>query len=488
MKRSSLFIKPHWRFFDHVPELTTLPLVVVACMDSFLEHVTARGLVEPQADDISVWALAEVDPKIAVEHLASALRVCMPSLIPAAQCAAQKLQDRQGIRTTPVSQHPHTEPPARGHRRPGPECWNPLSRPPSRYAGRRMVSVYPDELPAEWQEGLLRASHGLPGGGVFISPAILKRTREKLCQLAWSCKEADLPVTITERSVDRFQKDVCERSQRGKNGLRWATVRASIEELHRFARYLELDPALIKFLSGRRAVLESRERCQKALKHFELARTGNTTNSLLDMADGLLEGLSAVESPVKRHRMRNAACILGIYPIAPLRNASAYLVLGENLLWVHDEWVIDMMIRKTRTHNTRHLSIPLGPDHGKFIDAVLLGDAPVSELGERRARAIAARRPLFELPNGTPAALSYAPTIFKTLTENSFTTMRTMLHTDEAIEHGEAGTDYAMISSHQVGREIKRKYQLDTVAKTAVRRRQSARKTRRAHHVASAGK
>ena len=226
-------------------------------------------------------------------------------------------------------------------------------------------------------------------------------------------------------------------------------------------RFLELDESLIQFLAGRRAILESRERCQKALKHFELARTGNTTNRILDMADGLLDGLVAVDCPLKRHRIRNAACILGIYPIAPLRNASAYLVLGENLFWVHDEWVIDMKIQKTRSHSPQHLVLPLASDHGKFIDAILLGDRPHGMLAERRVQAIAARRPLFVLPDGTPVASSYIPRIFKTLTGNSFTTTRTMLHTDEAIQHGDAGIRYAMTACHQKGRGIEKRYQLD---------------------------
>ncbi|SEL62587.1 hypothetical protein SAMN05444413_11237 [Roseivivax marinus] len=356
--------------------------------------------------------------------------------------------------------------------------------PPKRYSGRRKVSIYPDELPVAWQEGLVRASRGLPGGGIVITPKILKRTREKLCQLAWSCREAGLPITLSEHSVDRFQAAVSERSRLGKNGLRWATVRATIEELHRFARFLELDQSLVQFLAGRRAILESRERCQKALKHFELARTGNTTNRVLDMADGLLDGLVAVDCPLKRHRIRNAACILGVYPIAPLRNASAYLVLGKNLFWVHDEWVIDMKIQKTQSRNPHHLVLPLAFDHGKFIDAILVGDGPETMLAERRAQAMSVRRPLFVLPNGAPVAESYIPRIFKTLTENSFTTTRTMLHTNEAIEHGSEGTQYSMISCHQRGREIEKKYQLDTLARTAVMRRQSAGRSRRARYLA----
>lgn len=484
MNRTRLLSKPHWRHFDHVPGVAALSLVSLACMDSFLDHVAERRLADPQTDDIVTWASGEDDPEAAVGHLVEALRVCIPVFVGAAETAAAKLRARQKKASRRRPEQASTAPVMPGQPDRTVECWDPLARPPKRYAGRRKVSVYPDELPVTWKEALVRASHGLPGGGVVISPEILKRAREKLCQLAWSCREAGRPTELTEESVDRVQREVSERGRRGKNGLRWATVRATIEELHRFARFLELDQSLIQFLAGRRAILESRERCQKALKHFELARTGNTTNRILDMADGLLDGLVAVECPLKRHRMRNAACILGVYPIAPVRNASAYLVLGENLFWVHDEWVLDMKIQKTRARNPHHLVLPLAPDHGKFIDAILLGDDPNERLAERRAKAIAERRPLFVLPDGTPVADSYIPRIFKTLTGNSFTATRTMLHTDEAIEHGEAGTTYAMISCHQVGREIRKKYQQDTLARTAVMRRQSAGRSRRARYLA----
>ena len=449
-----------------------------------LDHLAAHALTDPQSDDVATWASAEDDPRAALEHLVDALRVCVPAFVGVAESAARTLLR---IKMKANWQQPEQAPaacstPGRSHL--VRDCWDPLARPPKRYAGRRKVSVHPDELPVAWQDGLVRASRGLPGGGVCITHKILKRTREKLCQLAWSCREAGLPIALSEESTDRFQKDVSERGRGGKNGLRWATVRASIEELHRFARFLELHEFTVQLLARRRAVLESRERCQKALKHFELARTGNTTNRILDMADGLLDGLPAVDCPLKRHRMRNAACILGVYPIAPLRNASACLVLGENLFWVHNEWVIDMKIQKTHSRNPHHLVLPLVSDHGKFIDAILLGDCPPHMLAERRAQAITARRPLFVLPNDTRVAESYIPRIFKTLTGNSFTTTRTMLHTDEAMEHGDEGTRYSMISCHQLGWEIRTKYQLDTLARTAVMRRQSAGRSRRARYLA----
>ena len=151
-------------------------------------------------------------------------------------------------------------------------------------------------------------------------------------------------------------------------------MRASIEELHRFARYAGLDAAIVQDLGRRYALLERREQMQRALKHFELARTGNTIDSLLDMSDRLLRDLKAVDCPKKRHQLRNGAAILGIFANIPLRNASADLRFGVTLFWETGHWVIRMKIQKTQSRNPRQFVARLEPEFGRYIDALLLGD------------------------------------------------------------------------------------------------------------------
>jgi hypothetical protein len=282
--------------------------------------------------------------------------------------------------------------------------------------------------------------------------------------------------------VLRYQKDVTARSAEGSNGLRWATVRASIEEIGRFARYTGAPAPIRKMLADDLAILESRERRQKALKHAALARTGNTTLSLLDKAEGLLLAAEIAATADKRHRLRNGACILGIYPVAPLRNASAHLIFGETLIWRNDAWVIDTTIQKTLSFNPDPFVMALKPQHGQYIDAVLLGDHPPRYLPRVRTEALSARRPLFVLPNSRPAVPSYAPRIFKALTENSFTTTRTMLHTDLGVSMGAAGRETAMAACHQTSERIAKKYETNEVAISAFARRQGAASARRSRY------
>ena len=86
------------------------------------------------------------------------------------------------------------------------------------------------------------------------------------------------------------------------------------------------------------------------------------------------------------------------------------------------------------------------------------------------------------LDDGTPAAPTYVPRIFKVLTGNSFTTTRTMLHTGLASTIGIAGRDMAMTACHQTSHKIAAKYETDLVAISAVARRQGAASERTARY------
>ena len=118
MNRTRLLSKPHWRHFDHVPGLAALPLVALACMDSFLDHVAAHGLADPQSDDVVTWASAEDDPAAAVEHLVDALRVCVPAFVGAAESAAADVarQRRRRTRQQPEQAPAASVTPGQSHR------------------------------------------------------------------------------------------------------------------------------------------------------------------------------------------------------------------------------------------------------------------------------------------------------------------------------------------------------------------------------------
>jgi hypothetical protein len=473
MSRRALLAKPTWQYFLHRPGLDRLSTPALLAADGFFDFMVEHGLDDPGPQDIAAWARSagSDDFGALLDRLAEAMAVCAPDLVDRI-AEARRSRPCPTATATVEPTGPPDPPPAR---------WDPIA-PPSRKPPRpRRVSVPPWELPDRWQSELRRMALGIPQNGVAPSIDIVKRLREKLCQLAWSARQAGQPVDISAETVDRYLGDLRARGLAGKNGLRWATLRASIEETHRFVRYAGYPEDIVALLGRHLALLEARENMQRALKFARMAKNGNTTLGLLDRGNALLDDAVKHADPKKRHRLRNAACILGIYPIAPLRNASCDLVFGVTLQWLHERWVIDTMIRKTQAHNPEPFVFALQPQHGMFIDAVLLGDHHPRLLPWLREEAVSRRRQLFVQPDGNPTAKSYIPRIFKLVTGDSFMATRTMLHTDLSTSLGAAGFEMAMTACHRRSSEVARKhYQAEAVAIAAVAHIQGSAGARRA--------
>jgi hypothetical protein len=177
--------------------------------------------------------------------------------------------------------------------------------------------------------------------------------------------------------------------------------------------------------------------------------------------------------------MRNGAAILAIFANAPLRNASAQLVFGETLFWERDEWLIRTEIQKTHRRRPDLFEFPLDPEVGRFVDALVLGDASPGMLPTLREKLLQDRRQLFVLPDGQPAAATYVPRVFQALTDNSFTTLRVMLYSDAVAQHGVEGIELAKPAAHHASTEIvKKHYIAEHVAEihaTNIRNRRSRR-------------
>ncbi|OWY08407.1 hypothetical protein B6V74_14810 [Thioclava sp. F42-5] len=309
--------------------------------------------------------------------------------------------------------------------------------------------------------------------------SMVLRMREKLCQYAWSAGKRELDAELTLSGIDGYLEDLKTRLMLRPQGLRWATMRATVDALLLFSRYSGAPNEITRHLSAYCRDYAVRETGQRALKFFALARTGNSTDRVLDMAEALLAGAAAEEHPRKRHQMRNGATILAVFANAPLRNASAQLVFGETLFWEREEWVIRTEIQKTHARRPEVFEFPIHSEVGRFIDALVLGDASPVMLTTLRERLIRERRQLFVLPDGSPAAATYVPRVFQALSGNSFTTLRVMLYSDAIAHHGVAGIELAKPAAHHASTEIvKRHYIAETVAEihaNKIRNRRSMR-------------
>ncbi|WP_372921559.1 hypothetical protein [Roseovarius sp.] len=471
MSAHPILCKPVWGHFLHLDGLHDLPLTTLIAADEMLDAIRRTGTVDPSSSDYALWAqgAASDDPGGWLDRLGIAAAVILPS-------ETRKIAGAQALLRKGAS--PLGPPPSGAHAE-APSPWDPCERLVAPRA--RKVSVHPWDLPEPWQAALRRAAQGLPGQKT-AAPArdILRRTREKLCQLASSALEAGLAPDLSEPVVSQYLGDLEARLRSRPHGIRWATMRATVEELYRFARYTRMTDDDRKYLRKRLSRYEFFERGQDALKFAALLDTGNTTLSVIDKADELLEQAAQEMDPETRHRLRNAGAILGLYSIVPLRRADADLILAETLRWESGTWVIDTPIQKTMSHSPEHLVVPLEPEFSRYVDAVVRGDFDDQHLPELRARATGSGRPLFVHPDGSRPSPTYIPRIFKEQTGNSFTTTRTMLHTDQAISRGEVGTTDAMQMCHHKSSKIAQKYQEQRIRGVAINRVQNAAAARRA--------
>ncbi len=468
MNKYQLLSKPAWRTFQQIESLHQLPLPALLAADEVWKQVIAAGTKQPTASDYAMWAQSAASPKTWLEQLNTAFKTILPSEVPNVSDAMALLSATCPPPQQPVPENPKPSAP-----------WDPCQYTPN--ARARKVSVHPWELPDEWQAVLQRAAQGLPGKlAAAPSRDILERLCAKLCQLVWSAREAGLGPDCSTESVDQYLDDLDARLRQRPNGIRWATMRATAEELHRFARYSGLVSVEdTTYLSKRLTRYSLYEKGQTALKFHALLETGNTTLSLLDKADVLLLRATSEQKPSRRHLLRNAGGILGLYSIVPLRNADAQLILGDTLVWENGTWVIDTKITKTRARNTDHLVVALEQEFARYVDVVIQGDHDAHHLPKLRDQAMQRGASLFVRESGKHTSHTYIARLFKTFAGTSFTTTRTMLHTDQAINRGEVGTRDAMAMAHQTSPETAKKYQEKRIRQVAVQRVQAAAADRR---------
>lgn len=468
--------KPHWKPFLSGPTLTRLSDQCIIATDHFFEFVARNGLASPSPNDVHRWSLERegYDQDESLELLRDAMLLLVPDFGPCIALATE-LREKSSKKPEPTSSPPAWD--DYGYD----TDWSPfefITKPPI----ERHVSIQPEDLPPAVKKTIQRMADGLPANGVQApSREIVKRLRDKLCQLASTLEDHDREFEFTTETIDIFQRALRDRCENGTDGVRWATIRATIEELNRYARYTGAPDELKADLAERLNWLEAKERCQRSLKLETLARSGHTTDSVLDIADALRAHAAVEDDEKKRHRLRNEAAVLAIYTNVPLRNSSAYLVFGKNLHWEGEKWVIRMMIRKTRRAKPIPFVAPIDPYFGAFLDAVLLGDAPSDDLVALRTAALGNKRPLFMQINGKPFKPSYIPRTYKELTGVSLTSARAMVHTDAARNYGSEGLELGKIQCHQTSDAVVRQsYYQENVAEILSSHLTGARNKRRA--------
>lgn len=488
MSVQEVLAKPVWQRLVLQPGFAGISGASILTTDSFFDFIIKFEILSPTVGDIETWLfeLPGQERALCLDHLEEVFAVFQPSFLPSI---------REALHRVPLAALPDTNHATSSFSPPNTasrpittvpvheaEYWDPIAPPSRRPPRPRSVTIHPHELPLEYQRELRRAADGLPSRDASVqAPArsMVVRMREKLCGYAWSAQRHGFAKVLSVEGIDAYLMDLKERLVQKDHGLRWSSMRAAADGLYLFARYSGAPSSVMGQLKGYSREYSAREEGQRALKFFALLRTGNTTDRVLDLAEKLLAGICAEVRFKKRHQMRNGAAILSIFANAPLRNASAQLAFGEDLFWKEREWIIQTKVKKTNNARPEVYFLPLHEEAGRFVDAIVLGEASPAILPILRERLQKQKRQLFVLHDGTPTAATYIPRIYKALTGNSFTTLRTMLYTDAIAAHGTAGIELAKPAAHHSSTQIVKCHyieeQVAQIHTTNLRQRRQAR-------------
>lgn len=424
--RLQILAKPNWQQIGGHPAVDALNLDVLRALDGFFDHIGHFGLTQPAYEDFLAWAdLAEGADDL--RRLSAGLSVFDPedpnlALVEAALSIAEA---KETFRGTDSKGRPSYE---------------------------RTVSVPPEEFPENWR-GFLEQLRNRRIGGDPSAPSldILKRMIQKLGQYIFVLRRDGLAEELHQEGLTAFYGDISTRiSERTGALLRPATLRATWEELERFARLLgtypeELCAALKKTL----ATLRDEELAVTQLKYERMHGLGGPPDVIRE-AFALLDKAGNSHSPGKRHILRNRAAALGLPAILPLRRDWDRIAFGKTLFWERDRYRFrHFKPGKTALLDGRRsfpASIP--PRMSCFIDALILQDNDPKYLDALRNKAEHEQRPLFVQPNRKPAAKSYVSRVWSEIAGTGATIARTMMH-DHFGAKGEEGLVKAMILCDQ---------------------------------------
>lgn len=441
MSRAAILAKPAWAYLASHPELARLELATLRALDSFFDHLIEREIGAPSAADFRAWASLGAGSD-GLARLYRGMELLDPSdpSIHLVQSVLRETRCKAGFR---------------GASRKGRDSY------------ARIVSVAPEELPAEWQRLLSHLALARIGGEPGApAPDILARMQQKLCQYIHVVRRAGLQEDLHLEGLQAFHASLAARSNlHTGTPLRPATLRATWEELERFARLAgwypaELHAALKKTLR----TLREREAGVVQLKYAKAHGLGGPVAIIRDALD-LLESASQEREPWQRHMRRNRAAALALPAILPLRRDWHRIVFGMTLCWREGRYRFEnfKLAKTALLGGRRKFPGSVHPKLARFVDALVLQDNDPSYLDELRQHVERNGRPLFVNPDGASCARSYVSRIWSERHGTGATNARTLVH-DHFGGQGEVGVQKGMILCDQYSRETAEHYNKLSVA------------------------
>lgn len=434
LRRTQILAKPAWQAIGASAPLWDIPTAALAALDGFFDHMTLHQLAAPEESDLRAWAslgAGEEGLELLLAGMA-ALAPDDPSLpkIAGALASVREKSRFQGMK--------------HGTRR----------------VYVRSVSVAQDDLPLRWQQVLHDlAQRRSRGDTTAPAPGILRRMSQKLGQYILVVRQAGLAEDLHQRGLTRFHQVVSTRiSDRTGARLRPATLRATWEELERFARHAGGYEALLPGLRRTLDALAERED-QTIQQKYEKAHGLGGPPDIIVGAFAMLADAPSEGKAWQRHMRRNRAAAIALPAVLPLRRDWDRIIFGETIYWAGDRY----RFRNFKSGKTallpgrRDFPGSVHPRLTPFVDALVLQDNDPRYLQAMRRHLEDTARPLFINPDGAPCAKSYVSRVWSENHGTGATIARTLLH-DHFGAQGEEGVRKAMIQCDQYARSTANKY------------------------------
>ncbi|MBI1492436.1 hypothetical protein [Halocynthiibacter styelae] len=433
--RFRILAKPVWQDISSHPVIPTLSLDQLRALDAFFDHLGQFALTDPLAEDFLAFASLG-DGVSQLAHLHAAL-----TMFDAADPKLAAIDEALSL-VTAKKQHKGNSSKGRVH-----------------YT--RSVSVAPNDLPTDWQ-AVLEGLRIRRTAGDKRAPAsdIQARMAQKLGQYTLVMRREGLSEELHQEGLTAFYADLSTRiSSRSGEPLRPATLRATWEELERFARHRSTySDQLMGALRQTLKTLVDEEANTAQLKYGKLHGIGRPPDIIRDAHD-LLEKAEKAVPPSKRHIQRNRAAAFALPAILPLRREWDKIIFGKTLFWDTDRY----RFRGYKPGKTalldgrREFPGSIHPMMSRFVDALVLQDNNPRYLEVLRDHAENSKRPLFVHPNGIPVAKNYVTNVWREIAGTGAQIARTSMH-DYFGARGEEGVRMAMIMCNQHSRDTADSY------------------------------
>jgi len=434
-ERQNILNKPAWQAIREFPAVISLDMNTLRALDGFFDHIAKHQLVQPGKADFRAWADLGAGHQ-GLARLKMGLTIFDPqdpSLLGIEVVHAEVLK-KAGNQSTSSK---------------------------GRSVYERHVSVPKSEFPDNWQEFLAKLETRRLGGDVTApSKDIQIRMAQKLGQYILVMKREGLPEELHQEGLTVFYRDVSTRiSKRTGAPLRPATLRATWEELERFARLS--GTYSLEFVAGLRKTLEALkadEEITTQQKYAKMHGLGGPPD-IIKEAFHQLQKVDQISVPANRHKQRNRAAALGLPAILPLRREWDRIIFGKTLRWDGGRYRFHgFKPRKTALlDGRREFPGSIHPKMTPFIDALVLQGNDPNYLDSFREHVERIKRPLFVHPNGAACSKNYVTRVWSECFGTGAHIARTLMH-DFFGAKGEEGVSKALIICDQYSPETQEPY------------------------------